>query len=186
MLTVNGHTYDIDANACLDAYFNQKIGWHPIMAGPEYTTEERQTFFGPDCNRRNMREVRKSLEWVGIVTQFANEHDLDVTEAINKAVFTPRGPGRSVHKPAPPEPQEIRNEEVHKICTDAAKAESDANEACSTLAEQVETLENSVSVLIGTVTVLSGRILELEAVIQALTTGTVKHTVTLELPDETE
>lgn len=184
MLTVNGHTYNIDADACLEAYFLENEGWHDIMASPRFTHEERRTFFGPDCNRRNMREVRMSPEWVAIVTQFANEHDLDVTEAINKAVFTPRGAGRKVHRrpTAQPAQRPIENEEVHNICTDAAKAVSDAKD----LAEQVETLENSVSVLIGTVTVLSGRILELEAVIQALTTGTVKHTVTLELPDETE
>lgn len=184
MLKVNGHTYNIDANTCLRAYFLEKIGWYSISGSREFTHEERATFFGPDCNRRNMREVRMSPEWVAIVTQFANEHDLDVTEAINKAVFTPRGAGRKVHRrpTAQPAQRPIENEEVHNICTDAAKAVSDAKD----LAEQVETLENSVSVLIGTVTVLSGRILELEAVIQALTTGTVKHTVTLELPDETE
>ena len=126
MLKVNGHTYNIDANACLEAYFLENEGWHDIMASPRFTHEERRTFFGPDCNRRNMREVRMSPEWVAIVSDFAKEHGLDVEDSIHKAILKPRGPQKKTKKGKffVPARSEIRNEEVHKICTDNAERDS--------------------------------------------------------------
>lgn len=190
MLNVNGHTYNIDAYACLEAYFLENEGWHDIMASPRFTHEERRTFFGPDCNRRNMREVRMSPEWVAIVTQFATENGLNVHEAIRKATFTPRGAGQKVRQATPPAQQQIGNPEVQRICTNAAKAESDAKEIAIALADKVTELSTALTDLSGTVTVLSGTILaqneliaELETEIKALRCGKVKHTITLEMPD---
>ena len=133
MLKVNGHTYNIDANTCLRAYFLEKIGWYSISGSREFTHEERATFFGPDCNRRNMREVRKSLEWVGIVTEFAIEHGLDVQRSIHKAILKPRGPQKKTRKakPASPAPETttpIENKVVQSVCTQQAETESDVKE----------------------------------------------------------
>lgn len=139
MLTVNGHTYNIDADACLRAYFLEKIGWYSISGSREFTHEERATFFGPDCNRRNMREVRMSPEWVGIVTQFAQEHGIDVQDAIRKAIYIPRGPRKKHRKakpasaptpaPAPaPTTDNIKTHVVHSLCNNQAETESDVQE----------------------------------------------------------
>ena len=147
MLNVNGHRYNIDANACLRAYFLENEGWHDIMASPRFTHEERRTFFGPDCNRRNMREVRMSPEWISIVTEFAKENGLDVEHSIDKAIVKTRGPQKKTKKSLPAAQTPIENKVVQSVCTQQAETESDVKAQRTMLLDafkRIETLEDKV------------------------------------------
>ena len=158
MLNVNGHRYNIDANACLRAYFLENEGWHDIMASPRFTHEERRTFFGPDCNRRNMREVRMSPEWVAIVSEFAKENELDVTHSIHKAILKPRGPQKKTKKSLPASQTPIENKVVHSVCTQQAETESDVKD----IQRDVNSLAGMVLEAFKRIEDLEGKVADLE------------------------
>ena len=129
MITVNNRRYNIDAQACLRAYFIENIGWHDIHTSPHFTEEERSVLFGPDLNLRTQKVIRQSPEWVELVSEFARENGIDVQHAIRKAIFLPRGPQKKTQKAKSAEPQTpLENEVVQAACTDAAKAESEVKD----------------------------------------------------------
>lgn len=153
MVNVNGHRYQIDAQACLRAYFMENIGWHSISGSREFTHEERSGLFGPDVNLKTMRIVRMSPEWIDIVTAFAQENGLDVEHSISKAIVTTRGPQPKTKKAQPAKPS-IENEVVQAVCTQQAETESDVKDIqrdVNSLAgmvleafKRIETLEDKV------------------------------------------
>ena len=86
-----GQMMDVDINPeeCLKAYFLEKThNWNDIF-------KDNTPRFGKDSTDWNMRRYRQTIEWIEIVTKFANANNLNVQKCLRKAIFKPRAESKT-------------------------------------------------------------------------------------------